>query len=126
MKAGIFCVFTLVLVTSPGYGWLFGSSGSGGRSSSSSLPRDIDSGSGLRTLYNTRVVQAERVQRPLGGSSSGRYPLSHTGVRITDANGMCLTFVCVVTVIDVVVVVSLFVSSFSQEFIVAILCSDFV
>uniref|UniRef100_A0A8C4STE0 Uncharacterized protein n=1 Tax=Erpetoichthys calabaricus TaxID=27687 RepID=A0A8C4STE0_ERPCA len=58
------------------------SSGRGGRS----FPHDIRTKSGLNTLFNSRVVKAERVRRPLGGFPVIG-PLSHTGVRVTLSDG---------------------------------------
>uniref|UniRef100_A0A8C4SSG8 Uncharacterized protein n=1 Tax=Erpetoichthys calabaricus TaxID=27687 RepID=A0A8C4SSG8_ERPCA len=57
------------------------SSGSGNHS------YDIGTKSGLTQTYNTPVFKAERVERAMGSSSAGQYPVSHSGVRVTDAQG---------------------------------------
>uniref|UniRef100_A0A671Y917 Uncharacterized protein n=1 Tax=Sparus aurata TaxID=8175 RepID=A0A671Y917_SPAAU len=45
------------------------------------------SGSDLTRLFNSPVYKAERMKRPLGGSSSVAGLISHSGVRVTLANG---------------------------------------
>ncbi|XP_074510393.1 uncharacterized protein LOC141779450 isoform X2 [Sebastes fasciatus] len=45
------------------------------------------SGEALRTLYNSPVYMAERMKRPLDGQTSWFGPLSHSGVRVTLADG---------------------------------------
>ncbi|XP_037830418.1 uncharacterized protein LOC119616837 [Kryptolebias marmoratus] len=45
------------------------------------------SGQALTDLYNRPVHLAERVERPLGGSSGAARPFSHTGVRVTLGDG---------------------------------------
>uniref|UniRef100_A0A671Y908 Uncharacterized protein n=1 Tax=Sparus aurata TaxID=8175 RepID=A0A671Y908_SPAAU len=45
------------------------------------------SGSNLTRLYNSPVYNAERMKRPLGGSGPVVGPISHSGVRVTLANG---------------------------------------
>ncbi|KAM8733940.1 uncharacterized protein AB9X84_022891 [Acanthopagrus schlegelii] len=45
------------------------------------------SGSDLRRLYNSKVYKAELMKRPLGGLPIMLGPLSHSGVRVTLANG---------------------------------------
>ncbi|XP_068616436.1 uncharacterized protein [Brachionichthys hirsutus] len=59
------------------------SSGGGGTPSHS---YDL-SGAALRTLYNAPVFRAERMKRPLDGTSFVLGPLSHSGVRVTLADG---------------------------------------
>ncbi|KAK2845174.1 hypothetical protein Q5P01_011833 [Channa striata] len=44
-------------------------------------------GSDLTRLYNSPVDYAERMKRPLGDSSSWLGPISHSGVRVTLADG---------------------------------------
>ncbi|XP_051255372.1 uncharacterized protein LOC127362983 [Dicentrarchus labrax] len=44
------------------------------------------SGSELRRLYNSAVFKAERMKRPLDGTSFVLGPLSHSGVRVTLAD----------------------------------------
>ncbi|XP_072249567.1 uncharacterized protein [Leuresthes tenuis] len=41
------------------------------------------SGQELTDLYNSRVKTIERMRRPMGSSSSGSGPISHSGVRVT-------------------------------------------
>ncbi|XP_070767845.1 uncharacterized protein [Enoplosus armatus] len=45
------------------------------------------SGSDLTRLYNSAVFKAERMKRPLEGTSFVLGPLSHSGVRVTLADG---------------------------------------
>ncbi|KAM6995363.1 uncharacterized protein LKV04_007595 [Tautogolabrus adspersus] len=45
------------------------------------------SGSDLTRLYNSPVYKAERMKRPLDGTSVVIGPLSHSGVRVTLADG---------------------------------------
>ncbi|XP_067366579.1 uncharacterized protein [Channa argus] len=45
------------------------------------------SGPELTRLYNSPVHQAERMKRPMGDSSSWFGPFSHSGVRVTLADG---------------------------------------
>nr|XP_046256732.1 uncharacterized protein LOC124065402 [Scatophagus argus] len=45
------------------------------------------SGSALTRLYNSPVYKAERMKRPLEGASFMLGPLSHSGVRVTLADG---------------------------------------
>ncbi|XP_036931745.1 uncharacterized protein LOC119006780 [Acanthopagrus latus] len=45
------------------------------------------SGSDLRRLYNSPVYKAERMKRPLEGTGFVAGPISHSGVRVTLANG---------------------------------------
>ncbi|XP_068179000.1 uncharacterized protein [Antennarius striatus] len=45
------------------------------------------SSSDLRRLYNSPVFKAERMKRPLEGTSVVLGPLSHSGVRVTLADG---------------------------------------
>ncbi|XP_071058595.1 uncharacterized protein, partial [Pseudochaenichthys georgianus] len=59
------------------------SSGGGGTTSHS---HDL-SGSELRRIYNSPVFRAERLKRPLDGQSVRIGPLSHSGVRVTLADG---------------------------------------
>uniref|UniRef100_A0A3Q1G4I3 Uncharacterized protein n=1 Tax=Acanthochromis polyacanthus TaxID=80966 RepID=A0A3Q1G4I3_9TELE len=44
------------------------------------------SGQALRNLFNSPVYKAERVIRPLGSSSAGVGPFSHSGVLVTLAD----------------------------------------
>ncbi|XP_078686897.1 uncharacterized protein LOC144919347 [Branchiostoma floridae x Branchiostoma belcheri] len=50
-------------------------------------PHDITSQQGLRQLYNSNVVHAEEMRRPLGNSTTMRGPLYHTGARVTLEDG---------------------------------------
>ncbi|KAJ4919186.1 hypothetical protein JOQ06_026163 [Pogonophryne albipinna] len=59
------------------------SSGGGGTTSHS---HDL-SVSELRRIYNSPVFKAERLKRPLDGQSVRIGPLSHSGVRVTLADG---------------------------------------
>ncbi|KAK1894847.1 Acyl-[acyl-carrier-protein]--UDP-N-acetylglucosamine O-acyltransferase [Dissostichus eleginoides] len=59
------------------------SSGEGGTTSHSS---DL-SGPELRRIYNSPVFMAERLKRPLDGLSVRIGPISHSGVRVTLADG---------------------------------------
>ncbi|KAI9520288.1 hypothetical protein NQZ68_020189 [Dissostichus eleginoides] len=59
------------------------SSGEGGTTSHS---YDL-SGSELRRIYNSPVFMAERLKRPLDGLSVRIGPISHSGVRVTLADG---------------------------------------
>ncbi|KAL7394048.1 hypothetical protein ABVT39_019809 [Epinephelus coioides] len=45
------------------------------------------SGSELTRLYNSPVYEAERMKRPLDGTSVVIGPISHSGVRVTLADG---------------------------------------
>ncbi|XP_078027414.1 uncharacterized protein LOC144464455 isoform X2 [Epinephelus lanceolatus] len=45
------------------------------------------SGSELTRLYNSPVYKAERMKRPLDGTSVVLGPISHSGVRVTLADG---------------------------------------
>ncbi|XP_076593570.1 uncharacterized protein LOC143324742 [Chaetodon auriga] len=45
------------------------------------------SGDALRRLYNSAVYKAERMKRPLEGTSVVMGPISHSGVRVTLADG---------------------------------------
>uniref|UniRef100_A0A671Y5T5 Uncharacterized protein n=1 Tax=Sparus aurata TaxID=8175 RepID=A0A671Y5T5_SPAAU len=45
------------------------------------------SGSDLRRLYNSKVYKAELMKRPLAGLPIMWGPISHSGVRVTLANG---------------------------------------
>ncbi|KAL7393959.1 hypothetical protein ABVT39_018336 [Epinephelus coioides] len=45
------------------------------------------SGAELTRLYNSKVYYAEKMKRPLGSSSSAIGPFSHSGVRVTLADG---------------------------------------
>ncbi|XP_076593569.1 uncharacterized protein LOC143324741 [Chaetodon auriga] len=45
------------------------------------------SGAELTRLYNSGVFEAERMKQPLGSSSSMVGPFSHSGVRVTLADG---------------------------------------
>ncbi|CAJ1061335.1 uncharacterized protein LOC127362983 [Xyrichtys novacula] len=45
------------------------------------------SGSALTRLYNSPVYKAERMKRPLDGTSFVLGPISHSGVRVTLADG---------------------------------------
>eukprot|EP00058_Branchiostoma_floridae_P026529 XP_002612020.1 hypothetical protein BRAFLDRAFT_86991 [Branchiostoma floridae] len=60
-----------------------GSSGSGG----ARPPHDITSQQGLRQLYNSKVVHAEEVRRPLGDGKKMWGPAYHTGARVTLEDG---------------------------------------
>ncbi|KAF7647031.1 hypothetical protein LDENG_00178830 [Lucifuga dentata] len=62
---------------------LLAESSSGGDSQSFSY--DL-SGSDLTRLYNSRVYKAEKMKRPLDGTSFIAGPLSHSGVRVTLAD----------------------------------------
>ncbi|XP_069051189.1 uncharacterized protein [Lepisosteus oculatus] len=73
---GICLLTTLVLTVAS-------SSGGGGGSYSYDLSRQSD----LTRLYNSRVYVADRMKRPLDGWSFTLGPLSHTGVRVTLADG---------------------------------------
>ena len=42
---------------------------------------DVTTQSGLTSIYNERVVSAERVQRPLSGSNVSKLGIHHEGVR---------------------------------------------
>ncbi|XP_070692179.1 uncharacterized protein [Pempheris klunzingeri] len=44
------------------------------------------SGSDLTSLFNSPVFEAERVKRPLDGTTTELGPLSHSGVRVTLAD----------------------------------------
>jgi len=48
---------------------------------------DLSNASDLRRLYNQAVYKAERMKRPLEGMSFRVGPLSHSGVRVTLADG---------------------------------------
>ncbi|KAK6491237.1 hypothetical protein HHUSO_G6001 [Huso huso] len=57
----------------------------GGRAKN--FPHDMTRKSDLNRLYNSRVIHAERVRRPLGNLPVAIGPLSHSGVRVTLDNG---------------------------------------
>uniref|UniRef100_A0A667YIL5 Uncharacterized protein n=1 Tax=Myripristis murdjan TaxID=586833 RepID=A0A667YIL5_9TELE len=48
---------------------------------------DISNPADLRRLYNMPVYQADRMKRPLEGMGFQLGPLSHSGVRVTLADG---------------------------------------
>uniref|UniRef100_A0A8C9QXK8 Uncharacterized protein n=1 Tax=Scleropages formosus TaxID=113540 RepID=A0A8C9QXK8_SCLFO len=48
---------------------------------------DLSNMSDLRKLYNSKVYLADRMKRPLDGTSFILGPLSHSGVRVTLADG---------------------------------------
>ena len=56
---------------------------SGGSRGTTRRPHDITSGSGLTTLYNTKVTKAERYERSFIGRGKGKYPFNHSGVVVT-------------------------------------------
>uniref|UniRef100_A0AAY5KEI4 Uncharacterized protein n=1 Tax=Esox lucius TaxID=8010 RepID=A0AAY5KEI4_ESOLU len=58
------------------------SGGSGG-----SYSYDLSKQSELTKLYNSKVYQADRMKRPLEGTSFQLGPLSHSGVRVTLNDG---------------------------------------
>uniref|UniRef100_UPI003AAEF2E3 uncharacterized protein n=1 Tax=Centroberyx gerrardi TaxID=166262 RepID=UPI003AAEF2E3 len=60
------------------------SSGGGG---SRSFSFDLSNAADLRRLYNSAVYRAERMKRPLEGMGFELGPLSHSGVRVTLADG---------------------------------------
>ncbi|XP_036393905.1 uncharacterized protein LOC118784043 [Megalops cyprinoides] len=59
------------------------SSGGGGKTYSYDLSKKSD----LTKLYNSRVYEADRMKRPLDGMPFAIGPLSHSGVRVTLADG---------------------------------------
>ncbi|KAM4601309.1 uncharacterized protein ACJ7VT_021080 [Polymixia lowei] len=59
------------------------SGGGGGRT----YNYDLSNAADLRRLYNSPVFQADRMKRPLEGMSFRLGPLSHSGVRVTLADG---------------------------------------
>ncbi|KAG7218234.1 hypothetical protein INR49_020543 [Caranx melampygus] len=61
-------------------------SSSGGGGSPPNHSFDL-SGSSLTRLYNSPVHHAERMKRPLEGTSSWFGPISHSGVRVTLEDG---------------------------------------
>ncbi|MBU7443562.1 hypothetical protein, partial [Paraburkholderia fungorum] len=61
-------------------------SSSGGGGSPPNHNYDL-SGSALTRLYNSPVHHAERMKRPLEGTSSWLGPISHSGVRVTLEDG---------------------------------------
>ncbi|KAG5856765.1 hypothetical protein ANANG_G00011350 [Anguilla anguilla] len=73
-------VVLIVLVTIVAGGL---SSGSGDKTYS----YDLSKASDLRRLYNSGVYKAERMKRPLDGTSVIVGVLSHSGVRVTLADG---------------------------------------
>ncbi|KPP77154.1 hypothetical protein Z043_103443 [Scleropages formosus] len=48
---------------------------------------DLSNMADLRKLYNSKVYLADRMKRPLDGTSFILGPLSHSGVRVTLADG---------------------------------------
>ncbi|KAG7474693.1 hypothetical protein JOB18_014658 [Solea senegalensis] len=82
------CVVALTLSVSVDVsfsgGFSGGGSSGGGSSRSCPVERKYDlSISELRDLYNSRVVKAEHMQRPLDNWSRCVGPLCHSGVRVT-------------------------------------------
>ncbi|XP_019619841.1 PREDICTED: uncharacterized protein LOC109466550 [Branchiostoma belcheri] len=63
-----------------------GGTGAGG-SGGARPPHDITSQQGLRQLYNSNVVHAEQLKRPLGNSTTMVGPFYHTGARVTLEDG---------------------------------------
>ena len=59
----------------------------GSRGSTTRRPHDITSGSGLTSLYNTKVTKAERYERPFIGRGKGKFPFNHSGVVVTTVKG---------------------------------------
>lgn len=78
---------SLVLNNSCSNAWLFKKSG--GTSNHGSAPRshDIGSQTALNSLYNSRVVEARRVERPLTGWSFKAGPFKHEGVVVKTETG---------------------------------------
>ncbi|XP_053095912.1 uncharacterized protein LOC128320236 [Pangasianodon hypophthalmus] len=61
--------------------------GSWGSDKGNSYSYDLSKMSDLRKLYNSKVYQADRMTRPLEGLSFQAGVLSHSGVRVTLADG---------------------------------------
>ncbi|KAJ8354248.1 hypothetical protein SKAU_G00218150 [Synaphobranchus kaupii] len=62
-------------------------SGLSGNSGGKSYSYDLSKAADLRKLYNSGVHKAERMKRPLDGMSITMGALSHSGVRVTLADG---------------------------------------
>ncbi|KAF7708401.1 hypothetical protein C0J45_3750 [Silurus meridionalis] len=75
---GVFVFITALIVAEGSWG-----SGKTGNSYSFDLSKKDD----LTKLYNSKVYKAERMTRPLDGQSRERGILSHSGVRVTLADG---------------------------------------
>merc|ERR1712168_587165 len=63
------------------------SSSSTGGGLACSYNYDLSNASDLKKLYNSAVYKAERMKRPLVGTTFRVGPLSHSGVRVTLAYG---------------------------------------
>ncbi|XP_053496081.1 uncharacterized protein LOC128617082 [Ictalurus furcatus] len=74
---GVFVFITALIVTE----------GSWGSGKGNSYNYDLSRMSDLRKLYNSKVYRAERMTRPLDGMKVQAGILSHSGVRVTLADG---------------------------------------
>ncbi|KAF4087445.1 hypothetical protein AMELA_G00070850 [Ameiurus melas] len=74
---GVFVFIAALIVTE----------GSWGSGKGNSYSYDLSKASDLRKLYNSKVYQAERMTRPLDGMNFQAGILSHSGVRVTLADG---------------------------------------
>ena len=61
--------------------------GSWGNGKGNSYSYDLSNAADLRKLYNSKVYEADRMTRPLEGLSFQAGVLSHSGVRVTLADG---------------------------------------
>uniref|UniRef100_A0AAY4CEL6 Uncharacterized protein n=1 Tax=Denticeps clupeoides TaxID=299321 RepID=A0AAY4CEL6_9TELE len=77
-SAGFLVVLAMLLVVAT-CGW--------GEGKGNSYNYDLSKKSDLTKLYNSKVYQADRMKRPLTGMSFQLGPLSHSGVRVTLADG---------------------------------------